>query len=395
MTTSDYLARGRELDRPLGRDRAPTRASAGGRTKAVLRAALGALPALAIVAVSTAVAMRERPFRVPVTSVVEEVAAADTPDASDARGPQVVRSQPAGAGGPAIIKVERGENPPSDGIVISDPSAVGQNLRVAHLPESGLVEDSPYGPLPVRAADGRRPMDVYARPWSGARGARVAIVVGGIGVSQTGSQYAVEALPAEVTLAFASGGNSLGRWMQSARQRGHEILMQVPLEPFDYPNVDPGRGTLTVDADAEENVDRLHQSLARITNYTGVLNYMGARLTADERTLDPVMAELARRGLLYLDDGSSARSLAPELAARNGGAHAIADLAIDGTRERGAILKKLDELERIARAKGTAIGTASAFDVTVDAVSGWIAEAKKRGIEVVPVSALVQDPERR
>lgn len=63
-------------------------------------------------------------------------------------------------------------------------------------------------------------------------------------------------------------------------------------------------------------------------------------------------------------------------------------------RERGEILKKLDELERIARAKGFAIGTGSAFDVTVDAVASWVAEAKKRGIEIVPVSAVASDPER-
>ena len=89
--------------------------------------------------------------------------------------------------------------------------------------------------MPIRAADGRRPVDVYARPWSGARGARVAIVIGGLGVSQTGTQEAIDKLPAEVTLAFAPQGNSIGRWMQAARRKGHEIVMQVPLEPFDYP----------------------------------------------------------------------------------------------------------------------------------------------------------------
>src|SRR5690606_25577367 len=113
--------------------------------------------------------------------------------------------------------------------------------RTAHLPDRALIEDSEIGPLPTRGEDGRRPFDAYARPWSGARGARVAIVIGGLGVSQSGTQRAIEQLPPEVTLAFASGGNSLDRWMQAARREGHEVLMQVPLEPFDYPQVDPGR----------------------------------------------------------------------------------------------------------------------------------------------------------
>src|SRR5690606_10607895 len=247
---------------------------------------------------------------------------------------------------------------------------------------------------PMRAADGRRPFDVYARPWSGTRGAKVAIVIGGLGVSQTGTQAALATLPPEVTLAFASGGNSLDRWMQTARQQGHEIVMQVPLEPFDYPQVDPGRNTLTVDAAPAENRDRLYWALSRITNYTGVMNYMGGRFVTSEAAMSPFMAELGKRGLMCLDDGSSARSLAGDLARQAGVPYAAAEVAIDAERERGAILKRLDDAERTARAKGFAIATGSAFDVTVDAVASWVQEAKRRGIEIVPVSALAHDPER-
>ena len=97
------------------------------------------------------------------------------------------------------------------------------------------------------------------------------------------------------------------------------------------------------------------------------------------------MEDLARRGLLYLDDGTSARSVAPQLALKDGVPFAAGDLAIDTSHDRGEILKKLDQLEATARAKGFAIGTGSAFQVTVDAVADWIGEAAKRGIEIVPV----------
>ncbi|WP_420961526.1 divergent polysaccharide deacetylase family protein [Brucella sp. IR073] len=293
--------------------------------------------------------------------------------------------------GPAIIRVT--PDMPAN-ISVTDPTKIGQNLRIAHLPDPELIEQTETGPLPVRGPDGRRPLDVYAREWSGARGARVAIVIGGLGLSQTGTQNAIRQLPEEVTLAFAPQGNSLTRWMQTARQRGHEILMQVPLEPFDYPRVDPGRHTLTVDGGAEKNIGDLHWTLSRITNYTGVMNYMGARFTADPAALTPVVQEIGRRGLLYLDDGTSARSQAERIALEQAAPFAAADLLLDAVQERGDILKKLDELERTARAKGTAIATGSAFPVTVEAVSVWANEAKTRGIEIVPVSALVRDPER-
>ncbi|MBZ9602061.1 divergent polysaccharide deacetylase family protein [Phyllobacterium chamaecytisi] len=279
-------------------------------------------------------------------------------------------------------------------IVVGDPTRRAQDPRTAHIPEPDMLEQSPQGPLPIIAPDGRRPLDIYARPWSGARGARVAIIIGGLGLSQTGSQQAIQTLPPEVTLAFSPEGNSLLRWMQAARQDGHEVLMQIPLEPYDYPRVNPGRNTLTVDASPAATLENLHRTMGRITNYTGVMNYMGARFTAEPEAMTTVVQDIAKRGLLYLDDGTSARSKADSIAAQQGAPFAAADLLIDASQDRGAILKKLDELERIARAKGTAIATGSAFDVTVEAVTSWANEAKARGIEIVPVSALVRDPEK-
>ena len=387
----------KEIDRPLGQAASAPRRASGGFSLRAGPVILG-LAAIAILAGSSLIAFRERPFRNPSQIAVStpevtqpsktQAAVQPAPETPPANAP----SQP--TDGPSIVHVEPPEGSSNGVVIIRDPSALGQNLRVAHLPDKALIEQSETGPLPIRAADGRRPVDVYARPWSGARGARVAIVIGGLGLSQTGTQEAIGKLPPEVTLAFAPLGNSIGRWMQEGRRKGHEIVMQVALEPFDYPNVNPGRNTLTVAAPAAENLKNLRWTLSRTTNYTGVMNYMGARFVADAAAMGPVMAELGKRGLLYLDDGSSARSVAPELALKNRVPVAVGDATIDAVRDRGDILKKLDQLESTARAKGFAIGTGSAFDVTVDAVSSWVEEAKRRGIEIVPVSALVTDPER-
>ncbi|MER8831336.1 divergent polysaccharide deacetylase family protein [Mesorhizobium sp. M0909] len=393
---------GKDIERPLGQAIRPSRSGSGISAGAVA----AALVALSVVGVSSAIALRDKSFR-----ELQEVAvstpktpAADTAAAPAKATPETIApSNASGAniggpktGGPQIIHVqtEEGDGPPEAAIVIRDPSTIGQNLRIAHIPDKALIEASETGPLPIRAADGRRPFDVYARPWSGARGARVALVIGGLAVSQTGTQAAIAKLPAEVTLAFAPQGNSIGRWMQVARQGGHEVIMQVPLEPFDYPNVNPGRNTLTVAATPDENLKNLRWALSRTTNYTGVMNYMGARFSADATAMGPLMAELGKRGLAYVDDGSSARSLAPELALKDGVPFVGGDTAIDAVQDRGAILKKLDGLEATARAKGFAVGIGSAFDLTVDTVSSWVTEAKKRGIEIVPISAVAVDPEK-
>ncbi|MER8634984.1 divergent polysaccharide deacetylase family protein [Mesorhizobium sp. M0437] len=393
---------GKDIERPLGQAIRLPRSGSGISAGTVA----AALVVLSVVGVSSAIALRDKPFRKLQEAAVStpKTPAADTAAAPAKATPEMAAPSNASGtnisgpktGGPQIIHVqtEGGDAPPEAAIVIRDPSTIGQNLRIAHIPDKALVEASETGPLPIRAADGRRPFDVYARPWSGARGARVALVIGGLAVSQTGTQAAIAKLPAEVTLAFAPQGNSIGRWMQVARQSGHEVIMQVPLEPFDYPNVNPGRNTLTVAATPDENLKNLRWALSRTTNYTGVMNYMGARFSADATAMGPLMAELGKRGLAYVDDGSSARSLAPELALKDGVPFVGGDTAIDAVQDRGAILKKLDGLEATARAKGFAVGIGSAFDLTVDTVSSWVTEAKKRGIEIVPVSAVAIDPEK-
>lgn len=276
----------------------------------------------------------------------------------------------------------------NDGPVLVDAPRMGQDPRMASVPNEQLLEDSPEGRIPVVGPDGLRPVEQYARPWSGTRGTRIAIVIGGLGLSQTGTQNALRGLPEDVTLAFAATGNSLQRWMQEARRGGHEILLQVPFEPFDYPQNDPGRGTLLTSQEPAQNLASLHEAMAKITNYTGIMNYMGGRFLADQNALEPVMRDITERGLLFLDDGSSAGSLTGDYAKALGTPHAFADLQIDDQINEQAILKRLDELERIAARKGSAIAVGFAFDETVAAVSKWSEEARRRGIEFVGISAL-------
>jgi uncharacterized protein len=327
------------------------------------------------------------------STILEKVTDAQ-PDAAD---PLVASKDATGAKtglGPKIIKVKPDPKDITGSVIVRDPSRLTQDPKMAHMPDPELTEKSEEGLLPVRAADGRRPLDVYARPWSGARGAKIAIIIGGLGISQTSTQRAIRALPPEITLAFAPQGNSLSRWAQEARRGGHEILLQIPMEPFDYPNINPGRGTLLADADPLQNLAELRRSMGRFTNYAGVVNYMGARFTSQTAAFQPIIREITGRGLLFVDDGTSARSQTVSLSESAKGAYAMGDLVIDDVQDKEAILKKLEQLEASARASGSAIATGTAFDATVEAVADWAQEAKKRGIEIVGVSAVAHDPEK-
>jgi polysaccharide deacetylase 2 family uncharacterized protein YibQ len=212
------------------------------------------------------------------------------------------------------------------------------------------------------------------------------IVVGGLGLSQTGTQAALDKLPQDITLAFAPYGSSLQRWVGRARENGHEVLLQIPLEPMDYPTVNPGEHTLLVSGGAE-NRDDLEWALGRMTSYAGVMNHMGARFLTDERALVPFLGEVGERGLYYLDDGSVPESLATKVGAALAVPVLTADRILDRDRAPAAIARELASLEAIARARGVAVGVASGFPASVDVIVGWASEAQARGILIVPASA--------
>lgn len=389
-----------DLERPLGRNLKRAKRKSEGAGRIVLYGiVLGS-----VLAGSAVFALQGKGFRTPQPEAERPVVtAAAKPSAEETviektvaeAGETVAALDQAEKGsGPKIIKIRPDEGDVTGGIKVRDPSSVTQDARVAHVPDPALIEKTSAGNLPMRAEDGRRPLDVYARPWSGKRGARVAIIIGGLGISQTATQSAIRNLPPEVTLAFAPQGNSLLRWAQTARRDGHEILLQVPMEPFDYPTVNPGRGTLLADADPQQNLEELRVAMSRITNFTGVLNYMGARFTSESTSLRPVLNEIAERGLMFVDDGTSARSQTANLMKEAKGAYATGDIVIDDVQDKNGIMKKLDQLEASARASGSAIATGTAFDATIEAVAEWSQEAKKRGVEIVGVSALANDPEK-
>jgi polysaccharide deacetylase 2 family uncharacterized protein YibQ len=218
-----------------------------------------------------------------------------------------------------------------------------------------LSESSPTDPLPKIASDGARPADVYARPVKPIAGKpnapKVAIVVGGLGISSSATADALAKLPGPITLAFAPYGNALGELTTRARADGHELLLQVPMEPFDYPDNDPGPQTLLTSLEPEQNIERLRWLMSRFQGYVGINNLMGARFTATEAVLAPVLREAAKRGLIYLDDGSSQRSVAPLIAGAANLPFAKADLAIDAVPTPGDVERAQPARDHRARAR--------------------------------------------
>lgn len=263
-------------------------------------------------------------------------------------------------------------------------------VELAPVPDPDLVRDGPNGPLPVIAADGRTALQVYARPHRETGRPRIGIVMGSLGLSRAATTAAIQQLPGAVTLAFAPYGRDLQETMSRARAAGHEVLLQIPMEPVDYPTNDPGPHTLLTSLPARKNVERLEWLMSRLTGYVGVMNYMGSRFTASDAHLRPVLVAVRDRGLMFLDARATSASVAIGVARSLGVPSVANDRYIDDEASRAGIDRRLEELQRLAVANGQAIGLAFPYPVTIERLAQWSRQLHSiHGIDLVPVSALV------
>ncbi len=261
---------------------------------------------------------------------------------------------------------------------------------------AALVEQTRFGPLPRIAPDGTRPADFYARregipaghpPGTG----KVAIVVTGIGIASGATAEALK-LPPAVTLALSPYPADIAGLATRARANGREILLQIPMEPIGYPDNDPGPQTLLANVEGDVNLERLHWSLGRFTGYVGIVNLMGARFGTSEPAVQGLARELAKRGLLLLDDGGNPQSRLQPVAQTARVPTAKADFVLDASPTVDAIDAALARLETFAKDKGMAVAVINAGNLGMERLALWIREATRRGILLVPISAAVHRP---
>lgn len=287
--------------------------------------------------------------------------------------------------GEAVITLPNGATVSGAGAPVTAPRVEASPLPPA--PIAGLSQPGPNGPLPVIASDGRVPAQAYARPFRSNGRPRVALIVGGLGLNAVTTRAAIERLPPEVTLSFVPYAEGLQTWIDLARAQGHEVMLEMPMEPTGYPDNDPGPYTLLASGSPADLQSKMNWLLGRATGYFGVTNYMGDRFAASDAGMNAFLGVLRQRGVAFLDDGSMSR--------RPGAwARASANRVIDEQQTPAAIVGQLNALEALAKGRGQAMGTGFSYPVTVEAVARWTSELEARGLQLAPASAMTQRPGR-
>ena len=295
-----------------------------------------------------------------------------------------------------------GEAVEAEAIASAPPVAPFFDIKRTQAPPPASAPASSPAPAPVRPQAAPAPQPLAApvarasdagwearavRPPQVRAGAWIAIVIDDLGADRARSARAA-ALPGPLTLSYLSYAADIAEQARAARTAGHEILLHLPMEPEGRDN--PGPGALFVRMANDDIRWRTANALDALPMAVGLNNHMGSRFTRDARAMAPVLEELAARGLLFVDSRTSGGSVAGDVAASLGVAHAGRDIFLDNEIDGTAVRRQLAELERTANRRGNAIAIGHPHDATLEALAAWIPTMNSRGLQLVPVSAIVR-----
>ncbi|MDH3475106.1 MAG: divergent polysaccharide deacetylase family protein [Rhodospirillales bacterium] len=259
-------------------------------------------------------------------------------------------------------------------------------------PEPEAAESEPPEPAGEAAAETPAPEEatasaVYHGP------PRIAVVVTGLGLASEASGQAIAQLPPEVTLSFSPYSDALDQWIPKARAGGHEVMVDLPMEPETFPLDDPGPQALLTNLPQEQNLERLRWVLTRGRESIGVAAHMGSRFVSSSPDLRPVLTELKARGILFLDNGASPDSVGARLAGELALPYAVTDRVLDDDEpSREAISARLVQVERLALTNGSAIAMGRPYPATLERLGEWAAGLGARGFALAPISELARVP---
>jgi len=212
---------------------------------------------------------------------------------------------------------------------------------------------------------------------------KIAFVIEGLGLNQAATETAITKFPPAVTLAFSPYSRGLNRWLQMAKEHGHEVFIEVPMESKEFPAQDPGPLGLLTRLETEERDERLESILKVGSGAVGVLDTMGSRYRESDEHISALFEKLREENLYYVQGRPGIRvgeSIVPT---------ASAEVVIDERPFRAAIDARLEYAEQLAKYQGSVVAAIGAKPVGFERLVLWMEQAKDRGITLAPVSQIL------
>ena len=264
----------------------------------------------------------------------------------------------------------------------SEASLAGGRPRLIE-PDLPPIDRQAVAAPPPRYANLSNVQNGAAPPRPNDSAAKIAVVVEGLGLNAIATESAILKLPSAVTLAFSPYARELKKWMDMAKENGHEVLIEVPMESKEFPAQDPGPLGLLTSLEEKELSDRLEKILKGAEGAVGVLDTMGSQYRESDTHISAVFTKLSEENLYYVQGRPGIRvgeSTVPT---------AVADVLIDERPFRAAIDARLDYLERLAKYQGSAVAAVGAKPVSFERLVLWMEQIADKGVSLAPVSQVL------
>ncbi len=219
---------------------------------------------------------------------------------------------------------------------------------------------------------------------------KVAIIVDDIGYNKI---IAEKFLNLDAVLTFSLLPHSLfqDKIAREAHEKGFETMLHLPLEPFEYPSVDPGPGTLLTSMSPDELIIQLNKNLDTTPFIKGVNNHMGSKMTTSSTQMYQIFSILKKRNLFFIDSRTTSESLCKPSARLLQLPFAQRDVFIDHIQEPDFIRKQINLLIRVANKHGEAIGIVHPHIITYNILRELLPELQKK-VQLVHASKIVRIP---
>ena len=176
-------------------------------------------------------------------------------------------------------------------------------------------------------------------------------------------------------------GLPLSEWTaREAAAAGMEVILDLPMEPYRFPEVDPGPGALLMAMSPQEMQAQIGAHLASVPGAVGVTNHMGSRMTEDRARMRTVMEVLAGRRLFLVDGLSSNLSLAYDEAKSVGLRAGRRQVIVDHKGGEAGDRVRWDEVASWAERRGEVIVIAHGHPLTARLLREYVPRWEARGI---------------
>lgn len=218
--------------------------------------------------------------------------------------------------------------------------------------------------------------------------AAISIIIDDLGEQLDNGMRAVE-LPAQVTLAFLPYTTYAPRLAVLAHEVDKEVMLHMPMESIEHHHM--GKGGLRKDMHQQEFIQAIEDALASVPYISGINNHMGSLLTQQHDHMLWLMQEINQHGnLFFVDSHTVMNSVAQHVAMENHIPNLRRDIFLDTERDPSAISDQFSSLIALARKNGTALAIGHPYPQTLSFLSRQLPKLKEYGIELIPVSALIE-----